>query len=185
MFDFANPGYEIIDAHVHPYSLRTLNIPNLCGGTPEENFVYTLKGAGISRAAGSVIARKAPGTEWTWEAIHAFNTKALEGRDSTDGFLIPGICVHPVFPEESLAEIEYMYHKENVRFIGELVAYMMNYRDYARSEMMPMWDLANLLTDMNVATIRGYTCREGPTVVTKEKLSTLISNLEPVGQKHR
>lgn len=43
-----------------------------------------------------------------------------------------------------------------------------------------MWDLANLLTDMNVATIRGYTCREGPTVVTKEKLSTLISNLEPV-----
>ena len=43
-----------------------------------------------------------------------------------------------------------------------------------------IWDLANLLTDMNVATIRGYTCREGPTVVTKEKLSTLISNLEPV-----
>ena len=145
MFDFANPGYEIIDAHIHPFSLRSLNIPNLSGTTPEENFVYTLKAAGISRAAGSVIARKAPGTEWTWEAIHAFNTKALEGRDTTDGFLIPGICVHPLFPEESLAEMEYMYHKENVRFIGELVAYMMNYRTYACPQMMPMWDLANQL----------------------------------------
>lgn len=146
MFDFANPGYEIIDAHVHSSSLKEcLDTTSLGGRNMDENFVIALKNAGIVHAAGSVIARKPAGTSWTWKAIHALNTQALEDRDDSDGFIIPGICVHPFFPEESLAEIEYMYHNENVRLIGELVAYMMDYSNYARAEMMPMWDLANQL----------------------------------------
>ena len=47
--------------------------------------------------------------------------------------------------KESLEEIDYMYHKENVRFIGELVAYMMQYRNYAGPERDPVWDLAQQL----------------------------------------
>ena len=135
MFDFANPGYEIIDAHVHPFSCYgCLDTTKLGGATVDDDFVLALKGAGISRAAGSVIAR-VPAEQFTWETVHGFNLKALEGRDRYDGFLIPGICVHPWFVKESLEEIDYMYHKENVRFIGELVAYMMHYRNYAAPEM--------------------------------------------------
>lgn len=145
MFDFANPGYEIIDAHIHPASLyQYLENNNYPGETPDDVFVNVLKSTGISRAAGSVICRY-PKEEFTWEKVHNFNLKALEGRDRTDGFLIPGICVHPWFVKESLEEIDYMYHKENVRFIGELVAYMMHYTSYAQEAMMPMWDLANQL----------------------------------------
>ena len=145
MFDFANPGYEIIDAHVHPFSTCGFrDTADFGGATPEDNFVLTLKGAGITRAAGSVIDR-IPAEEFTWEKVHGFNVKALEGRDRYDGFLIPGICVHPWFVKESLEEIDYMYHKENVRFIGELVAYMMHYTDYACPEMNPVWDLADQL----------------------------------------
>ena len=145
MFDFANPGYEIIDAHVHPFSCYgCLDTTKFGGATVDDDFVLALKGAGISRAAGSVIAR-VPAEQFTWETVHGFNLKALEGRDRYDGFLIPGICVHPWFVKESLEEIDYMYHKENVRFIGELVAYMMHYRNYAAPEMDPVWDLAQQL----------------------------------------
>lgn len=145
MFDFTNPGYEIIDAHIHPSSFHSyLEGNNYAGETPDEVFVNVLKGTGISRAAGSVAFRLGK-DETTWETLHGLNVKALEGRDRTDGFFIPGICVHPWFVKESLEEIDYMYHKENVRLIGELVAYMMNYTSYACSEMMPMWDLANQL----------------------------------------
>lgn len=145
MFDFANPGYEIIDAHVHPFSsYGCLDTTDRGGPTKDDDFVAVLKEAGISHAAGSVI-RRIEGADITWETIHGFNVKALEGRDRFGGFLIPGICVHPHFVKESLAEIDYMYHKENVRFIGELVAYMMGYRNYAAPEMDPVWDLANQL----------------------------------------
>ena len=56
MFDFANPGYEIIDAHVHPFSCYSdLDTTHLGGATIDDDFILALKGAGISRAAGSVI----------------------------------------------------------------------------------------------------------------------------------
>ena len=145
MFDFANPGYEIIDAHVHPFSCYSdLDTTHLGGATIDDDFVLALKGAGISRAAGSVIKRY-PAEEFTWDVVHGFNLKVLEGRDRFDNFLIPGICVHPWFVKESLEEINHMYHKENVRFIGELVAYMCHYNNYAVPEMDPVWDLANQL----------------------------------------
>ena len=145
MFDFTDPGYEIIDAHIHPFSFyECLDTTDMGSGNADEDFVLALKGAGISQAAGSVIAR-VPASEFTWKNVHDFNLKALEGRDRFDGFLIPGICVHPWFVKESLEEIDHMYHKENVRLIGELVAYMMHYPDYAVPEMDPVWDLAQEL----------------------------------------
>jgi predicted TIM-barrel fold metal-dependent hydrolase len=144
MFDFANPGYEIIDAHVHPGSFYSyLETKDFGGKDLDDNFLLTLKSAGISRCAGSVACRLSG--DFTWETIHGLNLRALQLRDSSDGFVIPGICVHPRFEKESLEEIDYMYHKENVRFIGELVAYMMDYTNYARPEMMPFWDLATQL----------------------------------------
>ena len=145
MFDFTDPGYEIIDAHIHPFSFyECLDTTDMGSGNPDEDFVLALKGTGISKAAGSVIAR-VPASDFTWKTVHDFNLKALEGRDRFDGFIIPGICVHPRFVKESLEEIDHMYHKENIRLIGELVAYMMHYTDYAVPEMDPVWDLAQEL----------------------------------------
>jgi len=146
MFDFKNPGYEIIDAHVHPCVHHAFL--DITAGNDEavdnNAFVAVLRAAGISRAAGSVGWRLTE-KELTWETLHGFNLKALSGRDGTGGFLIPGICVHPRFLKESLAEIDYMYHHENVRLIGELVSYMMGGYDYAAPEMDPIWDLADQL----------------------------------------
>ncbi len=142
MFDFANPGYEIIDAHVHPFSCyNSLEYTDFGGADMDDNFILALKGAGISRAAGSVIKRY-PANEFTWEVCHNFNLKALESRDRYDNYIIPGICVHPWFPKESLEEVDYMYHKENVRLIGELVSHMCHCRRYAVPELDPVWDFA-------------------------------------------
>ena len=144
MFDFANPGYEIIDAHVHPCSFYSfLETTDFGGKDLDENFVLSLKSTGISRCAGSVAQRLTG--DFSWEILHELNVKALQIRDRFDNFVIPGICVHPHFVKESLEEIDFMYHKENVRFIGELVAYMMAYTNYAQPAMMPIWDLANQL----------------------------------------
>lgn len=142
MFDFKNPGYEIIDAHVHPFSFyEYLDVTDWGGPTPDDDFVKILKGAGISHAAGSV-GRRLTGNDITWENLHGFNLKAVNGRDRFNGFFIPGIAVHPKFVRESLEEIDQMYHRENVRLIGELVAYMMGYSSYNIPELDPVWDLA-------------------------------------------
>ena len=145
MFDFKNPGYEIIDAHVHPFSFyEYLDVFKWGGASADDDYVAMLRDTGISHAAGSVGCRLT-GADITWEKLHSLNLKALEGRDRYDGFFIPGIKVHPAFPKESLEEVETMYHKENVRLIGELAAYMMGYSSYSVPELEPVWDLANQL----------------------------------------
>ena len=145
MFDFANPGYEIIDSHVHPCSFYgMLDTTDRGGPTKDDDFVTVLKEAGISRAAGSAIVRLT-GADLTWENLHKLNLAVLGARARFGDFIIPGIMVHPHFVKESLEEIDTMYHRENVRLVGELVAYSMGYSDYAVPEMDPVWDLANQL----------------------------------------
>lgn len=131
----------IIDAHIHPSILvENSDFSQFKFTTPPEEFVATLRRAGISQAAGSVIRRFSEIPEW--EDIHKLNLAALEMRDRFPDFYIPGIHIHPAYIRESLAELETMNQQHGVKLLGELVAYMMAYHDYTMVELDPVWSLA-------------------------------------------
>ena len=141
MFDYTSLPYEIIDAHIHPAIMVEKSDISLFNFTnPPEKLVATLKRAGISKAAGSVV-RRFPEPP-TWNDIHQLNLAALEMRRQFPDFYIPGIHVHPDFPEESLAELETMNKQHQVKLLGELVAYIMGYPDYTVPQLDDVWALA-------------------------------------------
>ena len=141
MFDYTSLPYEIIDAHIHPAIMVEKSDISLFNFTnPPEKLVATLKRAGISKAAGSVV-RRFPEPP-TWDDIHQLNLAALEMRRLFPDFYIPGIHVHPDFPEESLAELETMNKQHQVKLLGELVAYIMGYPDYTVPQLDDVWALA-------------------------------------------
>ena len=77
MFDYTSLPYEIIDAHIHPaIMVENSEFTQFSFTTPPEKLVSTLKRAGISRAAGSVVRRftETP----SWADIHQLNLAALE-----------------------------------------------------------------------------------------------------------
>jgi hypothetical protein len=89
--------------------------------------------------------------KFTFDDIKTLNREALEIRRRYPDFFIPGIHVLPSFPEESCREIEELYRKENVRWIGELVAYWMNYNSYLGDGMFKIYDLVqNLGLPINI-----------------------------------
>ena len=144
MFDYNNLPYEIIDAHIHPAIMVENSDISLFNFTaPPEKLVATLRRAGISKAAGSVVRRFPEPPKW--EDIHQLNLAALEMRRQFPDFYIPGIHVHPDFPEESLAELETMNKQHQVKLLGELVAYIMKYPDYTVPQLDDIWALANEL----------------------------------------
>lgn len=141
-----NCGFEIIDAHIHPFiepenNLRFYSIP----ATMDE-MVAGLKQNGVSRACGSVIK----GAEIKdFEYIKKVNRDALKLRDMYQGFIIPGMSVHAAFTEESCREVEEMYKTHGVRWLGELVSYMCGTTEYSCSSLFPVYELAQEL-DMPV-----------------------------------
>ena len=145
-----NPGdFEILDAHIHPVPG---NIPgtdlSLFGSrTDPAKTVEELRAAGISRAAGAVIRRFRP-VPASFAEIHELNEACLAIRDRFPDFYLPGIGVHPLFPEASCREIEVMHRDCGVRLVGELVAYMMGYDNYACPELDPVWAL---IRDLDMA----------------------------------
>jgi predicted TIM-barrel fold metal-dependent hydrolase len=137
MFDF-----EIIDSHVHPFISEHNNLKWFDSPTSTEEFFCDLKRAGISKCCGSIIR---PLDNPGFDDIKALNREAIELRNSYPGAYVPGINVHGAFPKESCAEIEQLYKEENIRWLGELVAYMMAYSDYASENMFQVYDLAQHL----------------------------------------
>ncbi len=117
--------YEIIDAHIHPFIRQENSIAPF--GHPEtlEDFTAELKKIGTDRACGSVIVRKNP---CTWEDIRCVNDTVLEIAARYPGFYIPGIHVHGGYVEESVQELRRMA-AQGVRWIGELVPYIMGTED--------------------------------------------------------
>lgn len=114
--------FEIIDAHTHPF----LNFEEGCIGSygkPEtmEEFDREMKHAGISRYSGSPLV-KAHVTDFA--GIRKLNEDALRIRDRFPSY-IPGIQVHGDFPQESIEEMTRLYRNEGIRYIGELVPYIM------------------------------------------------------------
>lgn len=134
--------HEIIDAHIHPSieidgsDVSAFNFKN-----PPEVLVNTLKRAGITRAAGSVI-RRFREAKPQWEEIHQLNLAALEMQRRFPDFYIPGIHVYPDHIRQSLDEIETMHREYGVKLIGELVAYLMGYSAYNTPEFNDIWSLA-------------------------------------------
>lgn len=144
MIDLTSAGYKITDAHIHPALLVDgSDFSQFKFTTPPEKFVATLKRAGISQAAGSVIRRFSETP--AWEDIHQLNLAALEMQKMFPDFYIPGIHIHPAHVARSLDELEDMHRNHGVKLIGELVAYMMCYSEYSQPALDDVWKLAEEL----------------------------------------
>lgn len=139
---FAAPDYEITDAHIHPsIEVDGSDFSAFNFKTPPEVLVNTLKRAGITQAAGSVI-RRFKDAKPQWDEIHQLNLAALEMQRRFPDFYIPGIHVYPDHLQQSLDEVETMHKKHGVKLIGELVAYLMGYAAYNSPELNEVWALA-------------------------------------------
>lgn len=168
MFDYSTLPFEIIDAHIHPaLMVGNSDFSQFQFSTPPDKLVATLKRAGISRAAGSVI-RRFDSTP-SWDDIHQLNLAAIEMKRLFPDFYIPGIHAHAAYPNESLAEMESMAKQHGVKLLGELVAYLMAYPDYTVPEMNDIWALARDL-DM-VVSIHLHNIGEAATIL--ERFPTL------------
>jgi len=129
---------KVIDAHIHPFLDAENNIAAYGAPNTLEEFISELKRAGVTKACGSVIAKTEAAT---FEAIEKLNDDALKIRDRYPDFYIPGVHVHGRFPTESCRELERL-HARGVRWIGELVPYMMKTGPYDAPGMMEIYALA-------------------------------------------
>jgi len=116
--------YQIIDCHFHPAVDKGTDTGWFYPSGDIPHQIDTLKRSGISWACGAPVKAFAP---VSFDEIRLLNDKALSLRDDFPEFYIPGIQVHPHFPDESCKEIERCCGGEGVRWIGELVGYMMGY----------------------------------------------------------
>ncbi len=160
--------YEIIDAHVHPYLKSENNLALYGYPVTTEDFIRELKKVGIGRACGSVIVRK----EINFEEMRELNNEALELQSLYPDFFIPGVHVHGDYPQESCEELEKM-HAAGVRWIGELVPYMLKTGEYTSPGMMDILALAQEL-DMVV------NIHSGEPLAENEKIMKAFPNLKVV-----
>ena len=133
---------DIIDFHTHPFLDEKTNIcqhKSYFEMSPEKTIEY-LKGMGISRICGSVIAE--------WDADIGFqnivnaNNASLKLKEFYGDFYIPGMVVSPEYLKETLEEIERM-HKLGVNLIGELVhRHLGGWNNYNTKEFSEIFDLA-------------------------------------------
>lgn len=138
---------KIIDAHCHPFLLPEGNIAPYGDPVDTEGFFAEMRRMGFSACCGSVLVLKKEKT--SFEDIHNANIHALKLRDLSNGFYIPGIQVHGEYAEESCREVEEMYYKEGIRWIGELVEYAMHTGAYDSPGMYRIYETAQAL-DMTV-----------------------------------
>jgi len=140
-------SYKIIDFHMHPYSNHAENIcsyKDSIGMTPAD-MAADMERCGISRWCGSVIDCSHKGEEYgnDFKLTAILNDRVME-LAKADPRLIPGIHIHPSFPEESYAEIERAY-AAGVRMVGELVPYIKGWRDYSDPALFDCFELAGRL----------------------------------------
>ena len=123
----ARPAPRILDSHIHmPSEGWEGHRPYL--ETVDEAVAF-LKSSGI---AGAVFN--------TWQGVFAKtgrdldegNAAALELAEKHAGFLLPGACIHPAFPEASRRWLA-RFRDAGYRWVGELVPYALpyNYTDSA------------------------------------------------------
>ncbi|MGN0871151.1 MAG: amidohydrolase family protein [Victivallales bacterium] len=153
--------FEIIDAHTHPF----LDYSSGCIGSygspgSMEEFDREMKKVGIHRYAGAPLVRR-PVTDFA--EILKLNQDALRIRDRFPSYL-PGMQVHGAFPEESCANLHVM-RKEGIRYIGELVPYIMKTGTFDSKGMLTILQEAEKLnmvvnlhegTEKEIRTVREY-----------------------------
>ena len=134
--------FEIIDAHTHPF----LNFADGCIGPygyPADmaEFDREMKKVGIDFYTGSPLVKHIISD---FAEIKQLNEDALRIRDRFPSY-IPAMQVHGDFPQESIAEIHRLYHNENVRYIGELVPYIMGTGEFNSPGMLEIFKAAGEL----------------------------------------
>ena len=140
-------NYKIIDFHTHPFKSDETNICKYISSanTSVENTKKDLQKLGVQKICGSVIKPLGGPLgeifDVKWESVKALNDEALYLKEVYGDFYMPGFHVHPSFVKESVLEIERM-SKLGVKIIGELVAYMQGWNDYASKEMTEILECA-------------------------------------------
>lgn len=132
--------FEVIDCHVHPFLGPETNysyFPDTGIDTPDQ-FVAETRRAGVARCCGSVIP-KTPCASFA--AVQALNRECLEFAARYPGFLLPGVHVHPSWPEESCQELEEHCRRGPVRWVGELVGYITGHPSYLGDDFLKIYDL--------------------------------------------
>lgn len=134
---------KIIDCHCHPFVSADQSIAHYGFPFTEDDFFAEMRRNGYAACCGSVILLKREKT--AFEDIRYVNRVELELRERYGSFYIPGIQVHGDYPEESCREIEEMYHQHGVRWIGELVTYIMHTGAYNSPGMFSIYETASSL----------------------------------------
>lgn len=128
---------EIIDCHIHPAVSKDTDVSWFIPMGDAAIQFEALRRAGISRACGAPVLSMTPAS---FAPIRALNDGALALRDRFPDFYVPGIHIHPRFPHESCAEIARCCGGEGVRWIGELVGYLMGYgEEYATPDALAVF----------------------------------------------
>ncbi len=128
---------EIFDFHLHPgYDFHA-------DALSPEAFVKGLRAHGITGCAGSVIhkqdSNRAIGDYA--EILPRLNAEAFAMQQSFPDFYRAGLHVHPDHVALSCAEIE-RYAPYGVRLVGELVPYLMGWRDFADKRLWEILEVA-------------------------------------------
>jgi predicted TIM-barrel fold metal-dependent hydrolase len=111
----------------------------MCSG---EKFLAPMRAAGIPRACGAPVEER---PREGFGPFAASNKLAMEYQRQFPDFYIPGIQADPRFPKESCREIE-KHYALGVRWIGELAAYVLGYKDeYDSPGAFQIYDLAQRL----------------------------------------
>ena len=145
---------SIIDFHAHPMYDFHLSTHGVDIDLPR--FRDDLLANGITQVCGSVIyqsIQNRPLEEYE-EIIPRLNDQALACRAFFGDFYIPGIHIHPAFVELSCHELE-RCHAQGVRLIGELVPYMMQWKEYACRGFLEIMEYArdlNMVVSMHPST---------------------------------
>ena len=136
-------SFEIIDFHTHPFIERENNICNHIDNCDmsAENTRRLFDSLGVSKICGSVVYGHHPDDKSVWDKVKRNNDTALKLREMYGDFYIPGFHIHPDFIEESIEEIHRM-HSLGVNLIGEIVPYIDQWNNYARSELSLILDEA-------------------------------------------
>ena len=114
---------RIFDFHLHPgYDFHE-------NDTDPARFAALLKTSGVTACAGSFVnldMYKKPVEEYAWR-IPDLNRKAWAFHDAYPDFFVPGVQIHPDFPEISCRELE-AHAKRGGVLVGEIVYYMMGFQ---------------------------------------------------------
>ena len=133
--------YTIIDFHTHPrYDFHRIGHGV---DITDQRFYADLRANGITAACGSVLCASMQGAQpASYSAvITQANRTALACRDAWGDFYHPGIHVHPAFVQTSCEEITWA-NANGITLIGELVPYMMGWKQYSCPEMLEILSYA-------------------------------------------